>query len=104
MYRGVDHDTGREVAWSIISMGRLPKSERPRIKSEINLLKQIHHTNIITFINAWISKETEQIHFITEIITGGSLREYLKKVGYPKLKVIKKWCKDILEGLAYLHR
>ena len=35
VYRGVDLDTGREIAWSIISLGRLPKSERPRIKGEI---------------------------------------------------------------------
>ena len=48
--------------------------ERFRIKSEINLIKALHHPNIITFINAWISKEKEQIHFITEMITGGSLR------------------------------
>ena len=103
MYRGVDHDTGREVAWSIISLGRLPKAERPRIKSEINLIKALHHPNIITFINAWISKEKEQIHFITEMITGGSLRQYLKKMGNPKLKVIKKWCHEVLAGLVYLH-
>ena len=103
VFRGVDHDTGREIAWSIINLGRLPKSERPRIKSEIKLIKELHHPNIITFIAAWICKETEQIHFITEIITGGSLRQYLKKMGKPKLKVIKKWCHEVLEGLAYLH-
>ena len=74
VYRGVDHDTGREVAWSIISLGRLPKAERPRIKSEINIIKQMDHQNIIKFISAWICKEKDQIHFITEMITGGSLR------------------------------
>lgn len=74
VYRGVDHDTGREVAWSIISLSRLPKSERPRIKSEIKLIKELKHRNIITFINAWIDKSTEKIHFITEMITGGSVR------------------------------
>ena len=59
--------------------------------------------NIITFISAWICKDKDQIHFITEIITGGSLRQYLKKMGKPKLKVIKKWCTEILQGLSYLH-
>ena len=59
VYRGVDHDTGREVAWSIISLSRLPKSERPRIKTEIQLIKNLNHKNIITFINAWICKEAE---------------------------------------------
>jgi len=103
VYRGVDHDTGREIAWSVISLSRLPKSERPRIKSEIKIIKELHHKNIITFINAWLCKETEQINFITEMITGGSLRQYLKKMGNPKLKVIKKWCHEILSGIHYLH-
>jgi len=67
-------DTGREVAWSVINLSRLPKSERPRIKSEVKILKELHHQNIITFINAWICKEDDKIHFITEMITGGSLR------------------------------
>jgi len=39
VYRGIDHDTGREVAWSLINISNLPKSERPRIKSEISLIK-----------------------------------------------------------------
>lgn len=59
VYRGVDHDTGREVAWSLINISNLPKSERPRINSEIKLIKELDHPNIITFISAWISKETE---------------------------------------------
>ena len=61
------------------------------------------HLNIIKFISAWICKEKDQIHFITEMITGGSLRQYLKRMVKPKLKVIKKWCIEILKGLNYLH-
>jgi WNK lysine deficient protein kinase len=74
VYRGLDCDTGREVAWGVIELSKLPKSERPRIKSEINIIKKLHHPNIMTFIAAWIDKETEKIHMITEMITGGSLR------------------------------
>lgn len=43
VYKGVDLDTGREVAWSVINLSRLPKSERPRIKSEVKILKELHH-------------------------------------------------------------
>lgn len=39
---------------------------------------------------------------ITEI-TGGSLKQYLRRVGMPKLKVIKNWAREILAGLDYLH-
>jgi WNK lysine deficient protein kinase len=36
-------------------------------------------------------------------MTGGSLKNYLKKFKHPHLRVIKQWCKEILEGLKYLH-
>jgi len=44
-----------------------------------------------------------EVTFITEILTGGSLRDYVKKIQKPILKVIKGWCIGILEGLSYLH-
>lgn len=37
------------------------------------------------------------------MITGGSLRKYVKKIKNPRLKVIKGWCIEILQGLVYLH-
>jgi WNK lysine deficient protein kinase len=40
---------------------------------------------------------------VTEIVTGGSLKSYIKKISYPRAKVIKHWCKEILKGLEYLH-
>ena len=41
---------------------------------------------------------------INEIIGGASLETYMKKLGKPKLKVIKLWCRGILNGLEYLHK
>lgn len=40
---------------------------------------------------------------ITELITTGSLRQYTKKIRNPRIKVVKKWCSAILEGLQQLH-
>ena len=38
------------------------------------------------------------------MVTGGSLRNYLRTViKYPIMRVIKGWCKQILLGLKYLH-
>lgn len=28
---------------------------------------------------------------------------YLKKIRHPRLKVLKNWCREILEGIKYLH-
>jgi WNK lysine deficient protein kinase len=41
--------------------------------------------------------------FITEMITGGTLRAYIKKNKINKLRVIKQYCIEILNGLCYLH-
>ena len=103
VYKGVDNETGMEVAWNFISLNRLPKGDRVRVKSEIDLIKKLDHKNIIHFISAWYNNERQEVVFITELITGGSLKKYVKKIKRPRLKVIKGWCKQILQGLVYLH-
>ena len=50
-------------------------AERIRISEEINLLKSINHKNIINFINAWINRQKNEIVFITEFLSGGSLKK-----------------------------
>lgn len=61
------------------------------------------HPNIIHFIAAWINKAKEEVVFITEMVTAGSLRQFLKKIKRPRLKVLKKWAIQILNGLTFLH-
>lgn len=41
---------------------------------------------------------------MTELITAGNIREYLKKIKLPRLIVIKNWCYKLLQGLAFLHQ
>mmetsp|Transcript_33479 Transcript_33479/g.58657 ORF Transcript_33479/g.58657 Transcript_33479/m.58657 type:complete len:566 (-) Transcript_33479:74-1771(-) len=103
VYRGYDSHTGCEIAWNVIKVNGMPASERRRITEEINLIKTLKHPNIIHFISAWVNRAKEEVVFITEIVTGGSLKSYLKRIRYPKLKVIKLWCREILSGLEYLH-
>ena len=45
----------------------------------------------------------DQICFTTEIVTSGTLKQYVHRVRNVKLKVIKKWCRQILTALDYLH-
>ena len=42
--------------------------------------------------------------FITEIALSGTLCDYIRKINQLNLRVIKKWCVQILEGLAFLHK
>lgn len=56
VYKGIDNDTGLEIAWNVINLRRLSKYDRVRIKSEIDLIKKLQHKNIIHFISAWANK------------------------------------------------
>lgn len=104
VYLGFDNDTGREVAWNVITFKHMSKQERKRIREEIDIAKSLDHNRIITFINAWINKQKEEVVFISERVTGGSLRTYINRLGAPlKIKVVRDWSRQILEGLRYLH-
>lgn len=103
VYKGLDNETGREIAWNVISLIRLPEEDRMRIKSEINLIKNLKHKNILHFISGWQNREKQEVIFITEMITGGTLRGYIIKNKINKLRVIKQYCIEILNGLCYLH-
>jgi len=99
-----DNDSGKEVAWNTVDLRRLPFGEKRRIKCETEILQQLKHPHIINFHDSWNSPNKEEICFITEIVTSGTLKDYIKRVKRVKLKIIKKWCRQILEGLDYLHR
>ena len=43
-----------------------------------------------------IHSSTPSLILVTELITAGNIREYLKKIKLPRLIVIKNWCYKIL--------
>ncbi|CEP00868.1 non-specific serine/threonine protein kinase [Plasmodiophora brassicae] len=98
-----DTDLGIEVAWNTVELKRLPEREKVRLKSETDILKNLNHNCIINFYNSWENPDAEQVIFTTEIVTSGTLKQYVSRFKPVKLKVIKKWCRQILQGLCYLH-
>jgi serine/threonine protein kinase len=103
VYLSYDTETGKEVAWNTVELRRLPANEKRRIRSETEILAELQHPHIINFFNVWENKEKDQICFTTEIVTSGTLKQYTNRVKSIKLKVIKKWCRQILTALNYLH-
>ncbi|KAL6042611.1 Mortierella verticillata NRRL 6337 WNK protein kinase [Balamuthia mandrillaris] len=74
-----------------------------KLYSEVEILKSLHHPHIIEFYHAWVDEKKAQLVFITECMTSGSLKDFIRKAKSVKLKVIKSWCIQILDGLVYLH-
>ena len=104
VYLAFDNDTGREVAWNVVSVARLSKSDRKRLEGEVRVLSSLNHPRVIKFVSAWMNRSRNELVFITEMVSGGSLRSYIMRIDGPlKLKVIRHWCIQILEGIVYLH-
>lgn len=76
--------------------------ERKRIMNEVSLLRTLSHPHLISFYGAWVNKEHEKVVFVTELMSSGTLKEFTAKYPIP-LKQIKRYCREILECINYLH-
>ncbi|RDX97168.1 putative serine/threonine-protein kinase WNK11, partial [Mucuna pruriens] len=105
VYRAFDQEEGIEVAWNQVKLRNF--SDDPamvdRLYSEVRLLRSLTNKNIISLYSVWRDEDHNTLNFITEVCTSGNLREYRKKHRHVSMKALKKWSKQILEGLNYLH-
>ncbi|CDS07348.1 hypothetical protein LRAMOSA01297 [Lichtheimia ramosa] len=90
VYKAIDREEGYESA-----------NNAKDIAQEIQILKSVRHPNIIAFHEAWHTDN--ELVIITELMTSGTLREYIRKLSLPNTKIVKRWSRQILKGLVYLH-
>ncbi|XP_038638022.1 serine/threonine-protein kinase WNK3-like isoform X3 [Scyliorhinus canicula] len=105
VYKGLDTETWVEVAWCELQDRKLTKMEQQRFKEEAEMLKGLQHPNIVRFYDSWEStlKGKKCIVLVTELMTSGTLKTYLKRFKVMKPKVLRSWCRQILKGLHFLH-
>uniref|UniRef100_A0A183CD35 non-specific serine/threonine protein kinase n=1 Tax=Globodera pallida TaxID=36090 RepID=A0A183CD35_GLOPA len=105
VYRGLDTETGVAVAWCELQEQKLNKAERQRFREEAEMLKGLQHPNIVKFYDYWERTDGKRkyIVLITELMTSGTLKLYLKRFKRINVKVLKSWCRQILKGLYFLH-
>ena len=71
------------------------------LQSEINLLKQLNHPNIVKYIDT--IQSSDFLHIVLEYVEGGSLAHTLKKFGVFSEELTVMYIAQVLDGLAYLH-
>lgn len=104
VYKGLDTSTGVAVAWCELQE-RLNKAERQRFREEAEMLKGLQHPNIVRFFDSWEVNTAKRkfLVLITELMTSGTLKTYLRRFKKINIKVLKSWCRQILKGLMFLH-
>ena len=105
VYRAFDQEEGIEVAWNQVKLKQFSGDEVmiERLYGEVRLLRSLKNKNIIALYSVWEDELQNTLNFITECCTSGNLREYRKKHKHVSLRALKKWAKQILKGLEYLH-
>ena len=104
VWKAYDTEEGTEVAWNVAQLEGVAKRERDRVVSEVSLLKELKHESIVRYVASWTSDDGRSAVFITEMVGGGSLKDFLNRVqGNMRYGVVKRWCTQVLSGIAFLH-
>uniref|UniRef100_A0A7N6AZ79 Protein kinase domain-containing protein n=1 Tax=Anabas testudineus TaxID=64144 RepID=A0A7N6AZ79_ANATE len=107
----MDTEEGVEVVWNevLFSDKKVFKAQEEKIKEMFDNLMQVEHPNIVKFHKYWLDMKESQarVIFITEYMSSGSLKQFLKKTKKNhktmNVKAWKRWCTQILSALSYLH-
>jgi serine/threonine protein kinase len=95
---GMNTETGTLMAVKTFKMeGAVMKD----IRREIELMRSLHHVNIVRYYGAQADKS--HLHIFQEWVPAGSVATLLSKFGPFAMTVTRRYLSQILSGLAYLH-
>ncbi|KDE07893.1 STE/STE11/CDC15 protein kinase [Microbotryum lychnidis-dioicae p1A1 Lamole] len=101
VYRALNWHTGETCAVKQIGLTNIPKAQLPDIMSEIDLLKNLHHPNIVQYRG--FVKTNDSLYIILEYCENGSLHAVTKKFGRFPESLVGLYILQVLHGLMYLH-
>uniref|UniRef100_A0A9J8C6E2 non-specific serine/threonine protein kinase n=1 Tax=Cyprinus carpio carpio TaxID=630221 RepID=A0A9J8C6E2_CYPCA len=100
-----EKSTGTEYAAKFIKKRRLSSSRRgvsrEEIEREVNILREIQHSNIITLHDIFENKT--DVILILELVSGGELFDFLAEKESLTEEEATQFLKQILDGVHYLH-
>ena len=75
---------GRILVWKELNYGSMKEKYKHHIISEINILKELHHPNIVKYFDNIIDKEDKKIYIVMEYCQGGDLGQLIKRCRHSK--------------------
>ena len=81
----------------------LNKSQMKALRTEIEIMKKLDHPNIIKLYD--VLEDESSIMLALEYLSGGSLRQYLRKKSNRKISEVeaKMYFGQIIDAVRYLH-
>ncbi|KAL4188150.1 hypothetical protein AMTRI_Chr09g42630 [Amborella trichopoda] len=108
VYMGMNLDSGELLAVKqVLIAANGGSKERAQahireLEEEVKLLRNLSHQNIVRYLGT--DREEEALNILLEFVPGGSISSLLGKLGSFPETVIRKYTKQLLQGLEYLHK
>jgi WNK lysine deficient protein kinase len=103
-YLGFDNDSGKEICWTSVSVPQMSVAQRCSVATEVETISSLNSPRILGLVDGWADRETGELVLITQRLSEANLRSYVSRLETPlKLKVVRAWGLQVLEGLLYLH-
>uniref|UniRef100_A0A7M4F6Z6 Nuclear receptor binding protein 2 n=1 Tax=Crocodylus porosus TaxID=8502 RepID=A0A7M4F6Z6_CROPO len=110
-FLAMDTEEGVEVVWNelLFCDKKAFKAHEEKIKTMFEQLVLVDHPNIVKLHKYWLGAKDSKarVIFITEYVSSGSLKQFLKKTKKNhkamNARAWKRWCTQILSALSFLH-
>lgn len=103
VYLGLDTRTGEHVAIKALSLERLSADSLASIASEVELLQNLNHKNIVKYLGSL--RTPTHLYLVLEYMENGALSSVIKasKFGPFPESLVAVYIQQVLQGLVYLH-
>ena len=68
------------LVWKELDYGRMCEKEKQNIVSEVNILRDLHHPNIVRYYDRIVDKKNTKIYIIMEYCEGGDIGLLIKRL------------------------
>ena len=80
---------GRVLVWKELNYGKMSEKEKQMIVSEVNILRELRHPNIVKYYDRIIDREKAKIFIIMEYCEGGDIATLIKNSKKEKSFIIE---------------
>eukprot|EP00996_Jenningsia_fusiforme_P003980 NODE_477_length_2200_cov_30.273361_g439_i0.p1 GENE.NODE_477_length_2200_cov_30.273361_g439_i0~~NODE_477_length_2200_cov_30.273361_g439_i0.p1 ORF type:complete len:586 (+),score=92.02 NODE_477_length_2200_cov_30.273361_g439_i0:65-1822(+) len=70
---------GRILVWKELHYGAMSDREKQLLVSEVNILRELHHPNIVRYYDRVIDRERRTIYIVMEHCEGGDLQQLIRR-------------------------